>query len=694
MGRIHGAISGATVVVAAMSLASATTPSRASTAGSTVKLTSKPHAISAAGASRLPRTIDAVSASFDKSLTGARWSVYKRFNRTPNVPSYGGNIQPDGAGDLVAVAANKKHTTHIFGVATDVMGSFSSVGKVVVATNPSTRRIYWWRNPFKTSPDAPQHSYVPPKGHIYETSAPNGWIETDASGHIFDVDATTGHSRSMGRPFPGEAVSVTSGPTGIVVTDTHKIAFIAYGTTKARLLDSSLIGTSTSDESNTPRCTSVSTQYAACGNRDQLLNDDYDPAMSNLFLDPLDGTKPVNVITFHPNLNDDNPLVTPAVFKKSMAWASIGSGKYGDIVVKEPHHKPTFGPRIDSVPMAAPGGFLATDSLEQSALIFDRSLHTQRVSRRGRSPVEALDLSLSAGTLAWTGDDRAKNGVTLRVHRRAITSRGAQRTIGPVKTIAKNAQRTPIAASDKYTVYGKGIPKRFTVSGKLVVVSKGTRRTINGAKTKVAPTLSGDRLLYTVSEKKVAVRNLKSGNTATYTARAAALDGNRLVIATPIPESVDQDVTITAINLADHTTQLVAPDVEMYPGWRVFVHGSVVGWWAIGDAAHHFEPMSQYRDLATPDPVATLPLDELLWSFTDSGMLIETYAHGGLNPGTFPYDYLDDVTSEKFLLQPYGSTEAAPVLTGHYVHSPPQIADGVIAWIDAHGRVEARLLGS
>jgi hypothetical protein len=196
-----------------------------------------------------------------------------------------------------------------------------------------------------------------------------------------------------------------------------------------------------------------------------------------------------------------------------------------------------------------------------------------------------------------------------------------------------------------------------------------------------------------VSPHKVAVLDLETNRTKTFSAISAALDGDRLVVATRITSSANQDATIQEVDLATGSRQIVEPDVQMYDGWKVFVHGSIVGWQAIGSPQQHYEPMSQYRNMATLDPVVTLPLDELLWSFTDAGMLTETYARGGLNPGRFPYDRLGDVPTEVFLLRPYGSTDPQKVLSGHFLHSPPQIADGVIAWIDSHGRVKAHHLG-
>jgi hypothetical protein len=623
------------------------------------KLTKTPRAISEHGRSRLPHTVHALTASSDRTEVGAPWSVYEQFNRTPNVLSYGGNLQPDPTGDLVAVAANKKHTSHVFGVATDNMALFSSVGKVVTARSVTSRRIYWWVNPFNASPAAPQHSYTPPKNDKYQTSAPDGWIQSDALGRLFDVNAKTKNSRLIGWPFPGQEVSAVSGPTGIVVTGTHGIVFIRYGSKHVTMLDTSLIQQSTSDRSNTPLCTSVSNRYAACGNRAQLLNDDYDPAMSNLFLAPLDGSKAINVVHFHPNLSDDNPLVTGAVYKKSLAWNSIKTGKYDDIVVKNPNGKPMFGPPIARPPIATHGGFLATDSHEQKALVFDRNLRSHRLSSNARSSLEALDFSVSAGTIAWTEDDGAPNGAKLRVHRRAITASGKRRLLGPTTTIASDAQRTPIAASGKYTVYGAGVPKRSTVSGKLIVVSRGKTRTINGAHTKTTPMISGHRLLYAVSEKKFAVRDLRSGKTTSYPCRAAALDGSRLVIATPIPASVNQDVTIKEVDLTNGTTQVVEPDVQMYPGYRLFVHGSVVGWWDIGAPEQHYRQASHYRDLATSDPTVTLPLDQMIWSFTDAGILVEKLPHGGPNPDSFAEsdDGFADAPAIDFLLRPYATTQ-------------------------------------
>jgi hypothetical protein len=42
-----------------------------------------------------------------------------------------------------------------------------------------------------------------------------------------------------------------------------------------------------------------------------------------------------------------------------------------------------------------------------------------------------------------------------------------------------------------------------------------------------------------------------------------------------------------------------------------------------------------------------------------------------------------------FLLQAYGSSVAHTLLVTSYPIAGPQLADGVVAWIDQHGRLKA-----
>lgn len=650
------------------------------------RLTTAPQNVSGRHLSQLPSLVQPLTSSSDTSEIGTRWSVFSRTDRTPNLWIYG-SYTPDPTGQLVAVAANADHTTHAFGIRTDDMGPFSSSGKVVTAGTEDPRRFYYWVHPFKTVSSFPQDSTLVPEGYRYLTSAPDGWVEVDSANQMYDVNAWSKEASPLGPPLAGSPTSAVSGPTGVVVTYDSTIAFISFSTGQLTVLDSSELD-QTDPQTNPPVCWSVSRRAAACGNTAR--DADGDPVTTDLFLEPLDGSPAFDVVHLHPNLNDDNPRVVGATFKDALAWLS--TSEYDNLNIKTPDTLRTTPSGVGDNPVAGPGGFLTSNRRNTAVLVYDRRLQTRTLVAERPSRAEALSFSISDKSIAWTEDDGAPRGTALRVHRRSITTDGAGTRLGNTSTIADDAQRSSIAVSAAYTVYAVGAPQSHGWSHRLHVVSAGQSRTIEHVATKDDITLSGHRLLYAKSENEVAVVDLKNGATTTYTCMAADIDANQLVLAVRASDSDPWVANIREIDLDTGSERVVADGVNTYPIPTVFVHGSIVGWRDLAPDDPHFRPRSHYRDMTTEDPAVTLPADQMIWNLTDAGVLIEVMP-GNPESSDFVYDSRMAYTPEiHFLLRPYESSEADPVLTGYYLKVGPEIAGGVMAWVDARGHLEARLI--
>lgn len=682
MRRTHGLLRAAALVAGGL-CAAAAIPAQAGTgAAQSTRLNAAAQTVSGHRLAKLPSAVRPLTSSTDTSDVGAHWSVFSRTSRTPDLWIYGGNHGTDPVADLVAVAADSTHTTHTFGVATADMQAFSSAGRVVTAGSVQhPRRVYWWTHPFKAKPGH-AHNTLAPDGYRYLTSAPTGWVEVDAAGQLFVVDAESRQATPLGPAFPDASLSAVSGPTGVVVTYGDQIAFVSFSTGRVTALDSSL----SPDKAD---CSSVSRRAAACENLVDDADGDLEP--SKIFLAPLDGTAAFDVVQI-PDLNDDNPFVVPATFKNAIAWLSTSDAD--QLNVKTPHGKHTTSYRVGSNPVAGPSGVLVSTFHDTKVLVVDRQLQSRRLVANRPSRAEALSFSLSKKRIAWAEDDGVPSASALRLHRRSITRDGGVPRLGKTSTVADNAQRSPIAVSAKYAVYAKGAPKSHGFSHQLRVVSSDSTQTIRHVLTKAPLTLSGHRLLYAKAEHEVAVANLKSGKSTSYTCLAAALDGDHLVLARQVPGADPGTANIWLIDLGSGKKRHVA-DAVTNPS--VFVHGSFVGWldWGFPPGGGHFQPRSEYRDMSTNGAVVELPADELLWSLTDAGVLSLKPLDDALRYGMQQFDSRSTyvpMPRARFLLRSYGSTDARTVLTGYGLKIGPQISGGVIAWVDARGHLKARRL--
>jgi hypothetical protein len=140
-------------------------------------------------------------------------------------------------------------------------------------------------------------------------------------------------------------------------------------------------------------------------------------------------------------------------------------------------------------------------------------------------------------------------------------------------------------------------------------------------------------------------------------------------------------------NLGSGTVRTVATNVQVVEN-ELYLHGQVVGWNAYASGTKR---IGSYRDMSTGAAAVTLPDIYNVWQMSDAGAVLESAAGtGGDGNPSFPGPRnLRLHTEVLFYLQAYNSTSRAPMLAAHFAQVGPELAGGVLAWVDQHGRLRA-----
>jgi hypothetical protein len=229
------------------------------------------------------------------------------FARYQTHRTHSGDIRRANRARLLAVGSDG-HVRDLGRITSDFY-DFSLSGDFLTATShkhPGT--VYWWG----VSPHHQHGTGTVDDGDTYQAAAPDGWVEANATGSLFDKSAYTGDSRLIGQPFPSlpdAPLHVVAGPTGWVASNRTAAAFLAQDEeTGMTVLDTS---TTWHQSDAYIDCFSASETAAACatvrGPHPSKHVSNY-----NNFLAPLDGGAQLEQSQFCAN--------PPAALASEMAW--------------------------------------------------------------------------------------------------------------------------------------------------------------------------------------------------------------------------------------------------------------------------------------------------------------------------------------------------------------------------------------
>ncbi|HWC35851.1 MAG TPA: hypothetical protein VG650_13625 [Mycobacteriales bacterium] len=606
-----------------------------------------------------------IAATKSPSSFGQPWAVFERQNRVGDTA--------DPSGDLLAVTASG--AARSFGTATPDMGAFSLSGYTLTAPSRSDRnRVYWWQPPQPGAQGGDNVATVA-AGRRYLASAPDGWVEIDAAGMLYDVSATEGEgsARAIGDPFDSaQDVNAVSGPAGVVVWNDSQIAFVSFADSAVTPLDVSRL-TDLPGGTNTPVCWSVSARGAACGS--YYFTGEDNSGIRNIFLDPLDGG-PAYAVTA------DQPQ--PATMLGARAGWLTESGK---LRVLTKSGVVRSAAKVGASPVAGLGGFLTTDPKRHVGLeLSSDARHTTTVLRATSARTEATEFALAAGSVVWL--ESASHGATVRQRTLATTAVPARVTAGPNRRVATSkARRGQLAAAGDTVAYPTELNNSAVGQNggeTLRVITASRRATIRGVDRYLPVTVGAHRVAYFTDDRHARLYNLHTHRSTAYTVSGFALSGHWLAYA-------DLSGVIRLKDLANGSVRTVATGARIVSD-QLFVHGQLVAWnsyppGAGGDVAF-------YRDMSGTAAAAQLPDTVNVWQLSDAGLVLEqtTSAPGAAAP-LFPSARTVRFHSAMtFLLQPYGATAAAALLTADYPMAGPQVAGGVLAWIDRNGDLKAQPL--
>lgn len=606
-----------------------------------------------------------VAATSDKTTFGKPWAVYTRYNRVGNTP--------DSTGQLLAVTTNGRPTR--FGAVTADMRSLSLSGDTLTAASAArASRVYWWR-PSLPAGQRGYHVGTVGADKRYLSSAPDGWVEVDAAGMLYDVDAAVGESsaRALTNPFgSAQHLDGVSGPTGIVVWNEERLAFVSFANGHVTSLDLSRL-TNLTGGTNTPVCWSVSASAAACGS--YYFTGEDNSGIRNVFLDPLDGA-PAYAVT--------GKLPAPAMMLGAKA---AGVTETGHLRVLSADGLVTSTNKVGAWPVGGLGGFLTTNSKRHvGTKVSANTKHTSTVLTATKATSEATEFALAKGSVVWL--ESASSHAT--VHRRTVTrnSLGTGLKLGASRLIARSkALHGELAAAGHTFAYPTDL-NNSTVGQNggetLRVVSPARSTSIHGVDRYMPVTLGDHRVAYYHDDRNARLYDLRTGKTVKLAVTAIALSGHWLAYA-------DQAGTIRLKDLKGGAVRTVATGMQIVSG-QLFVRGQVVAWNAYppGAGGHN----AFYRDMSTSGSAVQLPTTVVVWQLSDAGLVLEhtTSASGSIAPN-FPADrairFHEAMT---FLLQPYDGSSATTLLVADYPHAGPRVAGHVVVWIDQFGNLRARAL--
>jgi hypothetical protein len=622
--------------------------------------TSHPKTLSKSAPTAAHTYLDPVAATPDTAAFGEPWAVYERHD------AVGQALDPTG--QLLAVTAG--HKPRVFGEVTSVMSGFSIAGRTLTArSNRNAARVFWWQ-PAKHTSAGTYHAGTVHAGNRYLGSAPDGWIEIDPTGALHDVPVGAGTPRTLGNPFgSAQGVSGVSGPTGIVVWNASDIAFVSFATGHVTTLDTSKL-TDLSGGTNTPVCWSASASTVACGT--YYFTGEDNSGIRNVFLDPLDGKPAFAETTKCP--------AEATVLGKHAAWIACSR----HLVVLGKSGVVTSPVKIGAWPVAGLGGYLSTNAKRHVGIKVAANVRTSKtVVPSTHATTHATEFALGAGHIIWL--QNASSGAT--VHRRAVGHNAAGTSVnaGTTHRVATSrAVHGQLASAGKTYAYPTKLTSSFVGhhgSETLRVVSPSGSVSIHDVDRYLPVTVSGHRIAYYTDPRNARVYDLHTHKTTKFETTGIALSGHWLAYA-------DTAGTISLTNLTTGAVRTVASGMQLVDD-GLFVHGQTVGWNAYppGFGGHR----AYYRNMAAPGPVVPLSTRVNIWQFSDAGMVLERTPSAASSttpnfPGARALRFRPNMT---FLLQAYGSSVAHTLLVTSYPIAGPQLADGVVAWIDQHGRLKA-----
>lgn len=604
---------------------------------------------------------------------GKPYALYARYNLTPTAG------QLDRVGTLLAVEADG--ATRDVGSVTPDMSGFSMAGAVLTAASKSDPgRVYWWEPSTATAPPGYNEASVPADDR-YLTSAPDGWYVVDSDGNIIDEPATSGSPAIVAKPFPGVdsiRIAAVSGPTGLVLSDQSALAFVAYGTRTVTPLDTSAAKVSP-DDGVYPMCWSVSATDAACGSYDSGQTTG-NPSIANVFVDPLDGSTAVAV-------SSASCPHAPTITGATAAWRGCDDRLAtldATTVTTSAHPHPAD-------PIAGLNGFLSDDKTGTKGLLFSPDQQSSEVVLASDSArVEAAQFALTTGRIVWQQDDAGPTPAALSVQRRSVDINASTSSIdtGPTVDVGRShLAGAPLAAAGHIVAYAKKSTGNDNAAAANVrVVTPSTSVVLHNVDRDRELTIGDHRVVYdNATSERAHLFNIRTGLDTPLDSDTAVISSHYLAYVED-DEILQKDLTTGHIATVDYDADVMDNGL--------FEHGDVVGWNATCYPDNGVTIRGAYRDMTNDTTPTLLPDGEGIWALSDAGVITV----GIVSPDNGAPSYVPSLTTlsttqtATFALRPYGSNGEQPILSGSYLDEGPQLHAGVLAWIDAKGKLEAEPL--
>lgn len=547
--------------------------------------------------------------------------------------------------------------------AADLQG-WSAAGALVSARNATDPLLVEWWN----LANGHNGTLTLPVGARYLSAAPGGVLSMTADGTVTFEDLA-GVPSPWANPFGERPAQVFTGigPHGAVLgTATGRVAYLRFADPHtARKLHP---GRGSDDVI----CWAVGARYAACTTHQ------HDRPLRPALL-PLDGRPAIRPTHTHARFG---PVAL--VHGDHLMWERFASaGARGVLAAITPGDRtPVVGRRSVAFGAlrSAYGAAITTAPAATTLLKATGPRGVVRLEPAPRSPATAAAFALKGNRLFDIDDVR--NGTSdgaVAVRLRASSGPDAARPTSlahPAAPIVRNVE----ASRNRYAY----TTSRTGYLGTLHVVGPTHTRIIKHVVTTAGISLSDPWVAYRSqapgrSARRLHVRNLVTSTDTVYAKQgeglwdAAVIVGDTLYFAKPSGRILAADLT------TGKETEL-SPAIPQFAAIRVYAAAGRVGWdvWQGGDAN------AVYTDVIRDADGTTTQLDERLVGLSEDGALLSTTP-------TRQFGFATQAEPTDISLRAWDGT-VTPLLTGVRLAAPPQLANGVLAWLTSDGVLQAARL--